>query len=95
MKKKFYLLFLILGFFSTKVPAQSENKRRDTLNPVREIIFKKTGEDNFPLQLKKEQIAEQPAMLKTDSLRFTSEAETKYQKEKYIRHKKIKNPSRF
>jgi hypothetical protein len=88
MKKKFYLPFFVLNFFSLVVVAQSENKKVDSTTPASHVILKKTGEKNLPQQLKEKQIQEQPVILKKDSLDVPTGTMSKHKKGKCIKHKK-------
>ena len=88
MKKKFYIPFFVLNFFSLVALAQSENKKADSAKPVSQVILKKTGEKNLPQQLKEKQIKEQPVILKKDSLDMATNTVSKHKKGKCIKHKK-------
>ena len=88
MKKKFYIPFFVLNFFSLVMLAQSENKKADSTKPASEVILKKTGEKNLPQQLKEKQIKEQPVILKKDSVDMAAHTVSKHKKGKSIKHKK-------
>jgi hypothetical protein len=68
MKMKFCISFVLFGFFSTTLLAQSGGKKADTIVSAKQVILKNTGEKNLPQQLKEQQINAQPEILKRDSL---------------------------